>query len=48
MGIPETIERVLADTVVGAPATIADVLHMDADAREAARGIVAGDAAAAA
>jgi 1-deoxy-D-xylulose-5-phosphate reductoisomerase len=41
MGIPRTIEKVLASTAEAHPATIAQVLAADREARETARAIVA-------
>jgi 1-deoxy-D-xylulose-5-phosphate reductoisomerase len=41
MGIPRTIERVLAATPEAHPATIAEVLATDRDARETARALLA-------
>jgi 1-deoxy-D-xylulose-5-phosphate reductoisomerase len=40
MGIPRTIEAVLSRTPSSAPASIADVLQMDADARHVAREVI--------
>jgi 1-deoxy-D-xylulose-5-phosphate reductoisomerase len=45
MGIPRTIERVLAATPETHPATIAEVLAADREARERARSAIAGAAA---
>jgi 1-deoxy-D-xylulose-5-phosphate reductoisomerase len=45
MGIPRTIEEVLAATPEAHPATIAEVLSADRAARETARAVVAGCAA---
>jgi 1-deoxy-D-xylulose-5-phosphate reductoisomerase len=42
LGIPRTIERVLAETPAHAPASIQDVLTLDGTARVCARNIVAG------
>ena len=44
MGIPRTIEKVLASTPEAHPATIAQVLASDGEARETARAIVAQSA----
>jgi 1-deoxy-D-xylulose-5-phosphate reductoisomerase len=41
LGIPRTIERVLAATVSGSPASIQEVLAADVQAREQARGFIA-------
>jgi 1-deoxy-D-xylulose-5-phosphate reductoisomerase len=41
MGIPRTIERVLASTPEAHPATIAEVLAADREARQTARGLLA-------
>ena len=42
MGIPRTIERVLASTPEAHPATIAEVLAADREARQRARELIAG------
>jgi 1-deoxy-D-xylulose-5-phosphate reductoisomerase len=41
MGIPRTIEKVLAATHEAHPATIAEVLAADREARETARALLA-------
>jgi 1-deoxy-D-xylulose-5-phosphate reductoisomerase len=41
MGIPRTIEKVLASTPEAHPATIAEVLAADREARETARALLA-------
>jgi 1-deoxy-D-xylulose-5-phosphate reductoisomerase len=41
MGIPRTIERVLAATPEAHPATIAEVLAADREARETAHALLA-------
>jgi 1-deoxy-D-xylulose-5-phosphate reductoisomerase len=43
MGIPRTIEAVLASTPAAHPATIAEVLASDRDARQTARAVLASD-----
>ncbi len=45
-GIPRTIERVLASTLEAHPATIAEVLAADRDARQMARALVSSQVAA--
>jgi len=40
-GIPRTIEKVLASTSEAHPATIAEVLSADREARQAARALLA-------
>jgi 1-deoxy-D-xylulose-5-phosphate reductoisomerase len=47
MGIPRTIEEVLAATPASHPATIAEVLAVDAESRERARAVIAAGAVAA-
>jgi 1-deoxy-D-xylulose-5-phosphate reductoisomerase len=42
LGIPRTIERVLALTASGSPASIAQVLEADAEARRKALTVIAG------
>lgn len=46
MGIPRTIEEVLAATPVSHPATIGEVLAVDAESRERARAVIAAGAVA--
>ncbi len=45
MGIPRTIEAVLARTPFTSPATIAEVLHMDAEARRLAQEVLSSSMA---
>ena len=40
MGIPRTIEQVLASTPEAHPGTVAEVLARDRDARETARALI--------
>jgi 1-deoxy-D-xylulose-5-phosphate reductoisomerase len=47
MGIPRTIEEVLAATPASHPATIAEVLEVDAQSRERAHAVIAARAVAA-
>ncbi|HEY1964479.1 MAG TPA: 1-deoxy-D-xylulose-5-phosphate reductoisomerase [Acidobacteriaceae bacterium] len=47
MGIPRTIEEVLAATPASHPATIAEVLAVDAESRERAQAVIAAGAVAA-
>ena len=47
MDIPRTIEEVLAATPASHPATIAEVLAVDAQSRERARAMIAARAVAA-